>query len=57
MKCATQMAEAERDSWKIEVTGGPLTERPTDPNYKIKNLTTNQMRTQVEQYINATKNL
>ena len=51
------MAEAERDSWKIEVTGGPLTERPTDPNYKIKNLTTNQMRKQVEQYINATKNL
>ena len=35
---ATQIAEEGRDSWEIEITGGPLIERPTDPDYTYNDL-------------------
>jgi len=35
---AKQMVEAGRDSWEIEITGGPLIERPSDPNYNYTDL-------------------
>ena len=33
-----KMAEEGRDSWEIEITGGPLIERDNDPNYNYSDL-------------------
>ncbi len=35
---AKQLAESGRDSWEIEITGGPLIERNNDPNYNYSDL-------------------
>lgn len=35
---AKQLAENGRDSWEIEITGGPLIERNSDPNYNYTDL-------------------